>query len=362
MVLPSSPPEAPPQILLEQNGVWRDMMPADQTTNVQDIQKTKRDIDAYFGKIMGEVEGGTAHTADSATLRLPFAGFYKKLVTSRVRELLLTAAETRQGDDLPELRIHAHTYVEWLPWEMFHDGKDFLGLRFRVARLPITTQVPNVSAKQVTVQKVYNLLATNFLDDAQRARWDQTFDGVLPAGHETRFPPPPPSIDNVFNARDADILHITCHGGFRDQDDNVYWTLDSTSAQPLNYEIKTTQFDLEGLGYDTTPLVFGNACASTDSGGGTRKNGLIPSYGAAFFASGALNFVGTFAPITKDLAVDFAGLFYQKLLGAGGGQPLPIAQALWATKNHYRSAAVNSPDPSYLFYCLYGPPDTVFRP
>ena len=368
MVLPSRPEVAPPQILLEQNGMWRDMMPpSDQSANAVDIFATKKSIDGHFNKIMGEVEKGTAHRADNIPLKGPFEGYYKRLVTSKVRDVLADAAKTRNGDDLPELLIHSHTFVEWMPWEMFHDGTDFLGMRFRVARLPIMSQIPDMSAKSINVQRIYNLLANNFLDGPQRAVWETTFNGIVPAGLETKFPPPFPNVDDIGNARDADILHITCHGGLRDieqdgSDNKVYWTLDSGNPQPTPYELRaSTFFESESVRYDNKPLVFGNACASTDAGGGSRQNGLIPGYGASFFAKGALNFVGTFAPITKDLAIEFARLFYQKLLGAGGGPPLPIAQALWATKNHYRTTA-NSPDPSYLFYCLYGPPDTIFQP
>ncbi len=367
MVLPSSPPEAPPQILMEQNGVWRDMMPSYQSSNAWDILAIKKDIDSEFNKLMGEVEHGAAHRADNISLKAPFEGFYKKLITTKVREVLTAAAQTRNGADLPELLIHSHTYVEWMPWEMFHDGTDFLGLRFRVARLPIMSQIPDLSAKAITVQRIYNLLANNFLDDPQKALWESTFNGIIP-GLETKFPPPYPDVDDIVNARDADILHITCHGGLRDSEDKdnhdnkPYWTLDHAIQQSANYQLRAaTFFESESVRYDTKPLVFGNACASTDAGGTEHKNGLIPGYGASFFAKGALNFVGTFAPITKDLAIEFARLFYQKLLGTGGNPPLPIAQALWETKNHYRSVAINSPDPSYLFYCLYGPPDTIFQ-
>ena len=363
MVLPNNPLTAPPQILLDQNGVWVDMMPDDQGTNAKDIHETKKDIDARFQEIMAAVEGGGQHTADSARLKSSTADNYHLLVTEKVREVLRKAADTSAGNDVPELLIHTHTYLEWIPWEMFHDEKEFLGLRFRIARLPITRQVPDVSAKTVTVQRVYNLLANNFLDPPQEALWQNTFNGILPPGSETKFPPPHPNLDSIVNARDADILHITCHGGLRDPntaDKGVYWTLDSQNVLPDSYEFRTNDFKI--IGYDSKPLVFGNACASTDAGGGAgRKNGLLPGYGASFFARGALNFIGTFAPITKTLAVEFARVFYEKLLGMPGKPPLPIAEALWATKHHYRTV-VKSADPSYLFYCLYGPPDTVFHP
>lgn len=360
MVLPSVSETAPPQILLERNGVWVDMTPDDQGSNAVDIQTTKQEMDAYFTKIMEEVERQTAaHPADSVSLRAPFTVYYRRLVTTKVREALAAAAETAVGEDLPELRVHTHPFLEWMPWEMFFDGKEFLGLRFRVTRLPITRQVPDVSGKEVNVRMVYNLLANNFLDAAQQTLWADTFNGILAPGRERKFPLPYPSINDIANARDADILHITCHGGLRDpvNVNEVYWTLDGNSPQPINYEVRTAMF--EYVGYETRPLVFGNACASTASGS-ARRNGLLPGYGSSFFARGALNFVGTFAPITKSLAVEFARLFYRNLLGGPGRDPLPIAQALWATKNYYRNT-VKSQDPTYLFYCLYGPSDTVFR-
>jgi hypothetical protein len=364
MVLPSDPPDAPPQILLDRNGVWLDLMPDDQGANAVSIYKTKEQIDSYFNKIMGEVVIKPDHAADSVALKKPFQGYYQKLVTAKARDVLADAAQRQPGEDIPELRIHIHRLLEWMPWEMFCDKDDFLGLRFRIARLPIGRNIPDVSANTVNVRRVYNLLANNFLEDATlQTVWDNTFNGVLPAGREKKYPPPYPRNDDIFNALDADILHITCHGGLRDQTENgreVYWTLDSEDPLTSKYELRAMMFESDFEVYDTRPLVFGNACASTDAGGNVKNYGPLPGYGASFFAKGALNFVGTFAPITKSLAVEFAQLFYQNLLGAGGAAPLPVAQALWATKNHYR-ATVKSLDPSYLFYCLYGPPDTIFR-
>ena len=102
------------------------------------------------------------------------------------------------------------------------------------------------------------------------------------------------------------------------------------------------------------PLVFGNACASS-SGRPADGVGLTPGLGTAFVANGASAFVGIFAPVTKRLAFDFACEFYRRLLGDG----LPVARALWKTKCHFKESGEK--DPSWLFYCLYGLPETCFQ-
>ena len=98
--------------------------------------------------------------------------------------------------------------------------------------------------------------------------------------------------------------------------------------------------------------MFGNACASNAAG---NQGGLSTGLGTSFFTQGALNFVGTFAPITKSLAIEFARQFYLRLLQ----DQMPIGKALWATKKHFFDLGGN--DPSYLFYCLYGPSETCFQ-
>jgi hypothetical protein len=67
---------------------------------------------------------------------------------------------------------------------------------------------------------------------------------------------------------------------------------------------------------------------------------------------GAIAFIGTLAPITRSMAPLFAREFFQQLLEQG----LTIGEAFMAAKDKFS----NSNDPSWLFYCLYGSPDTRF--
>ena len=84
---------------------------------------------------------------------------------------------------------------------------------------------------------------------------------------------------------------------------------------------------------------------------------LISGFGPSFFSRGAIAFIGTVAPVNRKVALEFARKFYDNLFQTG--PQLGIAQALWATKMQFRNDPATR-DPTYLFYCLYGPPETKF--
>ena len=85
----------------------------------------------------------------------------------------------------------------------------------------------------------------------------------------------------------------------------------------------------------------------------------MPGLGTFFFRRGALNVIGTFAPVRIDVAVHFAQAFYQKLLGGNGAGGTPIGKALLETRAEFHRK--QDPDVSHLFYCLFGPGGTTFK-
>jgi CHAT domain-containing protein len=134
-----------------------------------------------------------------------------------------------------------------------------------------------------------------------------------------------------------------------------FWTLDHLNPSYFDYRVTPTIAQTVVL--SSRPLVFGNACASVAAQ--TIDLASLQGFGSSFLVAGALNFIGTFAPITKSMAVAFAKRFYERLLGGAQSPGLPIAEALRATKQSF--ADENCTDPSYLFYCLYGPADSTYR-
>jgi CHAT domain len=145
--------------------------------------------------------------------------------------------------------------------------------------------------------------------------------------------------------------------GMKDSGQSGYfWTLDHQHRNFIEYRITTGV--AQATEFSQRPLVFGNAClsAAAQSTDLTAPQG----FGGSFMIGGALNFVGTLAPITKTMAVTFAKRFYVRLFGSAEQPALPIGEALRATKESF--AAENYSDPSYLFYCLYGPCDSTYKP
>ena len=369
MVLPPLVPDTPPQILMESDGVWRDMSPAGGMRSEVSVKQTKEQIDRLLGLVMKDVENGTPLSGRGKNLTSKFGDLYEDLLPQSVRDELFAKSPQQPADaaDVPTLLIHLHPQSEWVPWEMLHDGDNYLGLKWQIARLPIVSKNVNPNLRQPhLVQTIYSLLGRNVLDPSEvqlLADWQNTFAG---RPQEWRVPPPGsinyPDVDVIAGARDVDILHITCHGGIKNDEGEFVWTLDHRGSE-LSYHI--TQTMVSRLTLRSRPLVFGNACASAAADANGDQRGLLPAFGASFFAQGALNFVGTFAPVTKVVAVEFARLFYAHLFGPGGQPGEGIGRALWKTKADFFArdllGAPGKPDLSYLFYCLYGLPDTMYQ-
>jgi hypothetical protein len=307
----------------------------------------------------------------SVDLRTLGGDLYEILLPEELRTELEAAASSVDDDEAPVLRIH--TEVPWIPWELMHDGHSFLGLRFRIARLPIVSVAPGIEhlkrhAQPRIVSQVCNVLGEHVLDNQLLAAWKETFSGVPDHDvHQRSFPPLvngalgdyPKSSDIEGVLAETDILHLTCHGRV-DDSERVYWTLNDQHTDFWNYEIKEGHVNTWGREEKlaiSRPLVFANACFSATVGAGASKLGLAKGFGPRFLSHGATAFVAPFARVTKSLAVQFARQFYQVLLG----EAVSIGEALWQVKRAY---AANPPDDqrdsSWLFYCLYGHPDTRF--
>ena len=364
MVVPNGADiDAMPQILVDHCGVWRDLSSTAHRAS-QVISKINENL-----KGLAQLIGQRPLPANHMIISNMFNDFFELIVPAKVRELLTKTLHAAAPNETPLLRIHTHSSNEWIPWEILRDGTDLLGLRFRIARLPIVPHILDATDdKPHSVQSISNFLGRDVLDNSQREAWENTFNGLINPGFVQNLPPPGnsanyPDLQRISeHYQNADILHVMCHG-MKDPKENVYLTLDhrSTPETSILYNITTTS--LNGFVFSKRPLVFGNGCSSAGGVAGPNQipGGLMPpGIGASFFSRGALNFVGTFAPVTKTMALQFARKFYEHLLlGENGVSGSPVAEALWATKNHFQKAGAD--DPSYLFYCLYGPAETTYR-
>jgi CHAT domain len=344
-----------PTIYFRDDGVWREPSAITATSGLPSTQL--RDRLATVLKAVMDAEDPLPPEVEGVGFSL-----YESLVPDPIRKQLSRVADEAEPGNAPLLKVHVHKIYDWIPWELLHDGKDFLGLRFQVARLPIVPTPPDMSDRtHHPLRRVRSILGADVLQNDAASEidsWRKTFDGLLPpAAEELRVPPaelvegPWPTMDIFKECQRDDILHVTCHGTVREGEPR--WTFKQNDPQDWRYDITTYTVPTLNLSA-TRPLVFGNACKS-----GPSESQLRPGLAILLFEHGAMNVIATLAPISRTLALEFARSFYERLLGTNGNGGTPIAEALWTAKRRFadeRGAA----DPSYLFYCLYGPPDTRF--
>jgi CHAT domain-containing protein len=355
MVLPSHPDDdnAPAQFYVLGGGTWHEV-PLSNTPRIG-LLAVKGGVNSLLSQVMIKISLG-AHDNAMAFLENRCHAFWNSLLPEIIRARLTEVLA--QGAEPPCVLVHTHPKLEWLPWELLHDGTTFLGLRCRVARLPIVPHGPVNAAEQRTVTEAASFLGEGVFeapaDAAQVDRWASTFTpaedrGVLVRRFPVNGSGNWPKLDNVRDAQSCDIIHLTCHGGVDDLG-IPFLTLNPDDDLANVDEYLADRMDFPATG----PLVFGNACGSARPA--TVGAAVARGVAVAFFDRGASAFIGAIAPISKALAIEFAEVFYRRLLIGG----LAVGEALRSTKQHFQES--NTPDPSWLFYCLYGSPDTRFIP
>jgi CHAT domain-containing protein len=302
---------------------------------------------------------------------------YDDLLPAGLKRHLADMAQAEQSG-AAKIALLINGPLQWMPWELMYDGEEFLSLRFQIARLPVepsldsngkhrgyATYEVKAEGEERTVKRIVSVLGKEALDTAQEQQWARIFKRAGVAAARIKLLAPTASspgaapkwsqVHDLVKGADSppDILHITCHGDRPTEQDGVTaWTLDSTGL-PFMYDLDDRSVGLlcATPGFQAgRPLVFGNACSSSHGAGAE-----VRSLASEFLKGGASAFVGTIAPISNQIAVEFADEFYKRLLK----ERLPIGEALHATKQHF--SRQDGVDPSWLFYCLYGSPMLRFR-
>lgn len=318
------------------------------------------DAEARVAEAMRKIDAGDASDPIPG-LRTRLTPLYDSLVSPELDATLEAAAARKPGEPAPILRLHLAPGLDMIPWELLFK-RQFLGLQYQVVRMPIVSGGPRHAARVRKVARISSVLGAQVVDDGLRPAWDTTFDGSV-NGTVTMWKAPQAQDDwptlGVLPQAFGEIIHITCHGLASD-DGERYWSLDRTKPGDMDVSVYPrdgdTQFQLSRF----APLVFANACSSASGlaapapGAGPRFAALAEGFGTTFYDMGASVFIGTIGPVSRRIALEFAKRFFARLLGGG----LPAGEALWATRQSF--ADEGEKDPSWLFYCMYGDPETRF--
>jgi hypothetical protein len=350
------------------NGVWRDY---------EEAPSLRYDGGAAVGlRVWQERIGSVLETLldkhgaiDTHRLKEVGRCLANGLLPRDLRDRLGEIAKSPGEDGMPTLRIH--TNLDWIPWELMLVGNRSLGEVFQVALLPLPLLPEEnylkptrwAEEKPVEIKSVYSLLGKGTpLAGESLDEWWKTFafnhdDSI--SSIVTSYPSAAdandyPVLENLETAlrQESAIVYITCMG--RVDGGEPVWTLDYDNEIASKHRVRGAVFADIQFPDTERPLLFANACGSVRLGPGQTH------IACRAVEAGALASVSAFARITPKLAVKFATKFFELLLAPEStGEPIPIGQALLQTKRHFAKTA--SEDPSYLFYRLYGKPETAFR-
>jgi tetratricopeptide (TPR) repeat protein len=275
---------------------------------------------------------------------------YSHLLTEPARRKLRTA-------DPCDLYLRLDQQLIHVPWELCHDGKEFLATKFHVGRQVITGYpIPVQTAKRKVTGTLRVLLVvdpTESLPEAGREAEQLSIlldnipdvEVTLIGGRGAR------KVPLLAALQDHDVVHFAGHSYY-----------DPENPSRSGWRLAEGVLTAGELSKLTRPplLVFSNSCqAGATSGweGGYHYEGQAFGIGSAFLLAGVRNYIGTFWVVHDEESALFAATFYQ---GIVSGLTLGEAQ-LKARHEIIRQRGWKSL--TWASYMLYGDPAfTLFAP
>lgn len=225
-----------------------------------------------------------------------------------------------------------------LPWELLHDGREFLALNWAVGRQVLEEHVGEV----VPVRPESSLARILVVADPKGDLPEAYNEGVLLRHLITRFDGPQLTFQSTRvrqhfikeHLRDFDLVHYAGH-------------IDPNGLQLVDGSFGTHHINVMAGGLPMPKLVYLNGCGSADAG----HSGAVANLARSFIRAGVSWFVGALYELPDPLGRDFAVAFYTSLASglSVGRSLLEARRALTAT--HGLNTMLWAP------YVLYGNPN-----
>ena len=248
-----------------------------------------------------------------------------------------------------------------LPWELMHDGEEFLCIKRPIGRMPMGRAFPRkVRLRERIPDRIAFLLVyadpvgnlpnaeaeVRSIERALTDRWQKRIEVKTLIGPQTTGA----ALNDALLQGAFDVIHYAGHAKFESGDPKL------SGLVLHNYEPFFAQ-KIQSL-VEGQPLVFLNACESSRI---KNEQELQPAnylakpaegLASAFIYGGALGCIGALWPVYDQGAADFAVEFYNRLLeGSFVGEALRLAR---------EEIRRQRPDEiTWASYILYG--DPTFR-
>lgn len=273
-------------------------------------------------------------------------------------DLLITpkAAEKVAISTSPSLLLSIDDKLVQIPWELLHNGRQFLCRRFAMGRVVSTNQTPTALSRRSPGGNLKVLVLADPRQDLT-ASYQEGVDirDLLDQERETfqvDFKSAPITIGFVRkNLRDYDIVHYAGHADYNSQNPGSGgWLL---SDGRLKAEEISAMGGLQAMPF----LVFSNACQSGQSGEwqvheayGQEIFGLANAY----LMAGVQHYIGTFWEILDEPSSYFAKQFYLAL-AQGHSVGESVRQAREKLAEDFGEETI-----VWASYMLYGDPTYSF--
>ncbi|MEJ2039283.1 MAG: CHAT domain-containing protein [Desulfosarcinaceae bacterium] len=240
-----------------------------------------------------------------------------------------------------------------LPWELLHDGREFMGQRFAMGRV-VRTRQPVLSAPARTLTPPLQMLVLAdpcgdlcaayeegiHIRDLAESRPEQVQVAFRSTGVQPDF--------LKTKLRQFDLVHFAGHADFHDERPQENgWRLGNGRLGPSDIR------RMAGTG-SMPALVFANACQSARSASRTETQMHMFTMANAFLLSGVRHYLGTFWEIPDAQSRHFALAFYQSLFGGRS-----VGAAVLAARREMM-ARFGQEDIVWAGYLLYGDPAGVY--
>lgn len=245
-----------------------------------------------------------------------------------------------------------------IPWELLHDGEDFVAKRHAMGRRLIRP-TPDEPRMRRNIRMAIVGDPTEDLPGAReeseriashcQAAFDRLADAyeidstvVLLQGEEATKDAV--LLDLLMNAGEGiDVFHFAGHAHADPLDlDNAGFALSDGKLRPF-----------EARSISSRPLVFANACRASQPLDSSITFGSVSGFASEFIAGGAQAYIGPAWPINDNTAQELAAAFYELVIAGES-----IGDALLESKRR-----IDDPDAlAYLFFGDVGERLSIFSP
>ena len=270
---------------------------------------------------------------------------YDLLVPSQAKDKLAATTAT-------VLTLHLDDTLVHLPWELLHDGREFLCRRFAIGRIASTRQAPTARSVRTFHAPFRVLIVADPRGDLPACYQEgldvKTFLDRKRNVFRVDFKSHP--VDTAFvkkNIRDYDIVHYAGHAYYNSNNPSESgWLLSDATL---------TASEIAALGgFQPMPaLLVCNACQSGRSDP-WKNHDEIFGLANAFLLAGVQHYVGTFWEIVDEPGLGFAKYFYESIANGDA-----VGPALRSARRALIDAS-GAGSLTWANYMLYGEPSINF--